>query len=350
VSNLTVPRRGKGNQSFADRARFEQEMRDFAAGILQIKSTIRLSRMPGIRGWCYILEEHGLPKGDFNLAVDRINQCRKNGLLPIDICGEDASRAATDNAADDHSEYDDPAEFARDYFDYYAKVGRTQAAGFTPIPWTKGLDYEVFIMVEKSDLVTLFEDACNEYHVPISNAKGWGDLNSRANLMRRFRDAEDEGRQPVLLYCGDHDPWGLQICDNLPKMLGELAIAVGWDPSGIIVDRFGLNADFIEQHNLSWIEGLETSSGKDLGSSDHFLGNADHVRSYIKQFGERKVEANALVVRPDAADALVREAIGKYIPIDWPTRHARRNAKARKAALAAYDARTAQGTARLRTQ
>jgi hypothetical protein len=79
------------------------------------------------------------------------------------------------------------------------------------------------------------------------------------------------------------------------------------------VDRFGLNADFIRKHRLSWIENLETSSGDDLKNPRHPDRWKPYVQSYIKQFGARKVEANALIVRPQAGRALCRQAILKYV-------------------------------------
>jgi len=41
------------------------------------------------RGWCYLIESHGLKKGDFDKAQNLINDCRKSGRLPIGICCED---------------------------------------------------------------------------------------------------------------------------------------------------------------------------------------------------------------------------------------------------------------------
>ena len=46
----------------------------------------------GSRGWCYILEHHGLRKGDFDAAQKLITECRKSGDLPLNICAEDSSR------------------------------------------------------------------------------------------------------------------------------------------------------------------------------------------------------------------------------------------------------------------
>ena len=79
-------------------------------------------------------------------------------------------------------------------------------------------------------------------------------------MMRRFKMWEARGKQCVLLYCGDHDPGGLQISDFLRCNIAGLAIAVGWTPDSLIIARFGLDYDFIEANNLTWIDNLETSS------------------------------------------------------------------------------------------
>jgi hypothetical protein len=57
----------------------------------------------------------------------------------------------------------------------------------------------VEVAVEKLDLRNLFEPVCAEFRVPITNFKGWSDLNSRAAIMRRFKQHEAEGRRGVLL-------------------------------------------------------------------------------------------------------------------------------------------------------
>lgn len=192
-------------------------------------------------------------------------------------------------------------------------------------------------MVEKVDLVSLFEPVCRKYRVPIANAKGWSDLHLRASIMRYFSAGEDGGRTPVLLYCGDHDPAGLLISRALPKLFADLSRAVGWEPENLIVDRFGLNADFISTHGLSWIENLQTGSGSDLSDPDHHSHDRAYVQDYIRRFGVRKVEANALVTRSEAGRKLIADAISKYIPGDWPTQFIKRNRKAREQALEEFD-------------
>lgn len=67
----------------------------------------------------------------------------------------------------------------------------------------------------------------------------------------------------------------------------------------IINERFGLNYDFIEQAGLTWIDNLETGSGKNLASPSHEDHFKSYVQDYIHRFGTRKVEANALVIQQD---------------------------------------------------
>ncbi len=79
-----------------------------------------------------------------------------------------------------------------------------------------------------------------------------------------------------------------------------------------------MNFDFIEENNLTWIENLETSSGGRLDSPRHPDHYKPYVQSYLEQYGARKVEANALVVRPEAGRELCQQAILKYVNDDAP--------------------------------
>src|SRR5262249_47821811 len=153
-----------------------------------------------------------------------------------------------------------------------------------------------------------------EFHIPITNISGWNDINSRAAIMKRFAFWEKRGKKCVLLHCGDHDPGGLHISEFLRSNMEELADAVGWRPDNLIIERFGLNADFIEEQGLTWIDNLETGSGGRLDDPRHPDHGKSYVQSYLARFGARKVEANALVVRPEAGRELCRQAILRHVP------------------------------------
>ena len=202
------------------------------------------------------------------------------------------------------------------------------------------------MIVEKIDLVNLFMPVCAKFRIPIKNNVGWNDINSRVRTMKRFAEHAAKGRQPVLLYCGDFDPAGLLISKSLRDNMKELEGAVNFELAqdripdlnidDVIIDRFGLNYDFINDNHLSWIDGLATGSGKrldDIGHQDH---KKQYVQGYLKNYcpdwappidarrpgiGARKCEANALVVNPREARKLCLGAILKYLHRSDPIRY-----------------------------
>jgi hypothetical protein len=191
---------------------------------------------------------------------------------------------------------------------------------YTPFSFWEDQDVYLEMLVEKIDLKSLFGPTCSEFFIPIANARGWSDLNLRWGMLQRLQRWAAAGKHCVILYCGDHDPAGLNISTCLRKNLAELLSHAEWlELMGrLTIDRFGLNADFIAEHNLTWIDNLETGSGRSLADPRHKDHNAEYVQNYLREFGERKVEANALVVRPDAGRQLCREAIIRYLSEDAP--------------------------------
>lgn len=304
MTAITLPKRGRGRQSEAAQAQHEADLEAFCAAILEINS--RLDFRVSSRGWCYLLEEHGLDKGDFDTGQRLINDCRKSGLLPLDICSEDAARQFGGVEQIDLDDPDDEAEFIVDYC-------RDAYLNYTPFSFWRDKDVYIQAFVEKIDLKNLFAPVFNQFCIPFANTKGWSDLNSRAALMRRFKDMEADGKQCVLLYCGDHDPGGLSISGFLRSNMEELADAVGWSPRNLIIDRFGLNFEFIEAQRLTWIDNLATSGKKRLDDPRHPDHHKPYVQDYLSQFGTRKVEANALVARPEAGRELCRQAVLNYL-------------------------------------
>lgn len=303
-----VGRRGKEMTAW-----YEARVEKFCATILAERKKIDFQ--VSSRGWCYLLESHGLRKDEFNACQKLINTCRKDGRLPLDICAEDEGRATYGLEQLDEEEVEDEANRAFATLDDWHE-------SYIPFSFWRDRDVYVQMAVEKVDLRSLFEPVCRHFRVPFYNASGWSDINSRARAMQRFKEWERRGKRPVLLYCGDHDPGGLNISDFMDKNFNDLTGAVGWSPDDLTIDRFGLNFDFIEAQGLTWIDNLITSSGGNLASpthSDHFKPYVqDYLHAYCERDADgnwlgRKVEANALVVRPDAGRALCRQAILKYV-------------------------------------
>ena len=314
---------GRGKPSAATRAAYEARVAAWCERLLEFK--LRIDFDPGARGWCYIMEECGLTKGDFDRAEKLITACRKDGNLPIDFCGED------DNARDfSHIESlddDDPAMDAHRVVDYV----RTAHRHYCPVSFWDFQECYVQMLVEKIGLRNLFDPVCAEYRVPLGNSRGSWSIWQRVRLLARFGERQQRDNRCVLLYCGDHDAHGIRISRSLRSNLEDVLPAFKrqfpeherFDLDEVEIERFGLNAGFIERHGLTWTNGLITASGKDLGDPAH-RKNGDHdVQAYIREFGERKVEADALVTRPQAGRDLCREAILRYVDQDGIGRYAR---------------------------
>lgn len=271
------------------------------------------------RGWCYQLESARLiNKDQFDRVESVINKCRKKGILPIDFVAEEEGRQFS---GVESKQEQSPLEWLKGYIEAPLDCHEW----YTP-DWWDGEEYYIQMLVEKIDLKTLFEPVCRKYHIPIATSKGWSSMLQRAAYAKRFKDAEDKGLKCVLLYCGDHDPDGLRISDFIKSNLEDIQ-DINWEdggegyrPNDLIIQRFGLDAEFIRRHNLTWIDNLITGSKKNLADPGHKNFKMPYVQEYIKTFGVRKCEANAIVPMPREARRLVEDTILSYIGEDATAR------------------------------
>ncbi|MFX1515677.1 MAG: hypothetical protein ACFFC6_05165 [Promethearchaeota archaeon] len=278
------------------------EMQQFAQYLMTIQSLIDFKLSS--RGWCYQLEGlNAIHKGEFRRVQKLINTCRKQGYLPINFVAEDEGRKLQGDFPITEAS---PEEFLFQKIDEVREVYRYYRSDY----W-ESFDYYLIMLVEKVDLITLFEPICKEYNLKIANAKGWSSILQRAMIAEEFRMHEKEyNQQPVLLYFGDLDPYGLAISDQIRKNFNDIKIGTGWNPHNLMINRFGLNIEFVKQHQLTWIDNLYTGSGKKADRMNPI------VAKYIEQYGVRKVEANAVVAKPNEARKLCRETIEYYLGKD----------------------------------
>lgn len=291
----------------------DKKLREFAQYLIDIDS--KLDFKISARGWCYQMEQlRIINKDQFDKVENAINRARKKGYLPVDFIAEEDARA--------FSGIEQPSSrtlgaLMDDMLDDVIEGSKY----FTP-DWWEGEEWYIQVVVEKIDLKSLFEPICHRFHIPIANAKGWQSVLQRAEYARRFKEAEEKGLKCVLLYCGDHDPDGLRISDTLRKNLQDVSEVVwgdgesGYDPENLHIHRFGLNYEFIQYHKLTWIDNLITGSGKDLNDPKHPNFHLPYLSEYRKKIGIRKCEANAIVVIPEAARAMMRETIEMYLGED----------------------------------
>jgi len=282
----------------------------------------RFDFSPGARGWCYVLEGLGLcSKGDFAKVQERITRCRKLGLLPLNICAVDDTRESRGGGAWSHAAT--PVEFLA--HEISGLINKYRACNTLDV-----YQFNIEVLVEKLDLVGLFQRVLWEFGVPVICTRGSNDLHSRAGILQR---AASTALPTVVLAFGDHDPGGLSIIGHTLDNLAECLVAADVDPNvmdRVTVVRAGLLRDDIEALGLAWIDGLETSAGGDLASPSHAQHCNSDVQAYLTAFGARKCEANALIARPREAAQLLRRELLRYVSEDEVAEVWRRNVEADK--------------------
>lgn len=320
----------------------KRTLEDFALILHRIQQGINFR--VSSRGWCYLMEQAGyIDKSQFDKVDSAVNRCRKMGLLPVDFVAEESARAFV--GVEKPNIYTDRPNI-KDTLKWMLKDVINGQRYYTP-DWWEGEEYYIQMLVEKIDLKELWTDICEEYHIPITNAKGWSSILQRAEYARRFKEAEEKGLKCVLLYCGDHDPDGLRISDTLRKNLYDVKDIFwadekqGYDPTNLEIHRFGLNYDFIIENGYTWIDNLVTGSGAELAKVDssgkivaglkvkgkhagqeHQNFKLPYLQSYVQKYGVRKCEANAVVTTPQKAMDLVRDEIEKWLGPDSKERFA----------------------------
>lgn len=136
--------------------------------------------------------------------------------------------------------------------------------------------------------------------------------------------------------CGDHDPDGLRISDCIRKNLADLRNIKwedgeqGYNPANLTIRRFGLDASFIDEHGLTWIDNLKTGSGGELArvvdgkfvagltknGKPHKNFNMPYLQRYLHDFGVKKCEANAIIPMPEIARNFVGASITDFLGDD----------------------------------
>ena len=304
--------------------RREYQLRCFAEVIKKIQSNDMQGKKIGSRDWGYRFElDEIITKQQIDNAQEVINQCRKRGFLPIDFVIKDETRklSMTDEPTEDIDE---------EIKIYYGIAERFLDVKINSDFWA---DKDCFIqaVTEKRAIRDLFEPVFKEYQIKICNAKGWSDINQRAELIENFvREAEEKGKKPILLYFGDYDIEGIKISDTLKKNLEDLKNASCGYCKNLIVDRFGLNYDFIIKNKIKWINNLETAKGciaeikngkvvqgyikEGSGKKPHPFFYHKTTQEYLKlnkkfNKGVAKVEANAIIMNTKTMEAGKKELI-----------------------------------------
>ena len=154
----------------------------FCATLLEVRSRLDFAPAPAARS-TYLEGDRLINKDEIDAAQDLINDCRKNGDLPLDVCSEDGKRAAANLENINAS----PEREAADIFAYVQEAERYD----TPLSFWDDLDTYVQMATEKSNPKNLFAKLCAEILHPDRQHRRLG----RSECPRRLHAAlQGEGR------------------------------------------------------------------------------------------------------------------------------------------------------------
>ena len=222
----------------------------------------------------------------YKRCAELLGRARWAGLLARDSI-EDLERVLTE-----WQTFDNPAEALRDL-----------AATFATDRWAVA-PYRVEVWAEKRAVAGILQPVAGRYLVPFMAGRGFSSLTALHDLANRSRAS------PVLvLYCGDHDPSGLEMdCD----LQGRIAALGG----RAVLRRVALTPEQIEAYSLP---------PQPTKATDSRTHGYTHDGSW---------ELDALP--PAVLAALVADAIREHLPPDFADRReADRAVQSRLAALAA---------------
>lgn len=159
-------------------------------------------------------------------------------------------------------------------------------------PWR---DQDVYLesWVEKAALEGVLARPANRWRSPYMACKGYLSASEAWRAGRRFEKAIADGKRPVLIHLGDHDPSGIDMTRDNGERLAMFA------RMGVEVVRVALNMDQVEEY------GPPPNPAKQQDS---------RFEGYQSKHGDESWELDAL--QPQVIDKLVSDRIESYIDKD----------------------------------
>lgn len=158
------------------------------------------------------------------------------------------------------------------------------------LPRWRDQNFYIEVHTEKDAMASILLPIADKWHVHFIVNRGNGSKTFLYDTARRFISAQDEGRQGVLFYLGDHDPSGLMMIDSIKERLERYgAENVGFRYLALTIEQ-------VREMNLP----NNTAKGKD-----------PRTPGYIEKFGPYCWEIDALP--PDYVSAILDKEIAALV-------------------------------------
>jgi hypothetical protein len=148
------------------------------------------------------------------------------------------------------------------------------------------------IACEKQALEGIFEEAVDQYGVPLFVVRGFNSESFEYEWSEDIKRYTDRGQSVVIYYFGDHDPSGLCIEANSQRKLEGFGARFAWVRAGLLWEDF-------ERYDLVNIPVKHTDT---------------RAKSYLSKFGDRAAELDAL--HPDELRGRIHDCIERHVDAD----------------------------------
>lgn len=149
------------------------------------------------------------------------------------------------------------------------------------------------VWIEKDALIGVVEPTCRRWRAPFFACRGYTSQSEQYRAGKRFEEAQRDGKRPIVLHLGDHDPSGMDMTRDNAERLSMFA------RHGVEVRRLALNFDQVESYALPPNPAKEADS---------------RAAGYIERFGMSSWELDAL--EPAVIAKLVDDEIASLVDPD----------------------------------
>lgn len=174
----------------------------------------------------------------------------------------------------DWYDIEDRTRFLRgiDHYDGFDDAMRRAAADYRIDLWKNQL-YRPEVWIEKDALIGVFEDVCVELDIPFFSCRGYTSLSEMWRASMRLRGYVADGKRPLILHFGDHDPSGIDMSRDIFDRIQKTFM------TPLEMRRLALTMEQIEEYEPPPNPAKVTDS---------------RYQSYVEKFGTESWELDAL--------------------------------------------------------
>ncbi len=170
-----------------------------------------------IRGLHYRLVSRGMTNTTlhYKRVVSAMISARWENLIEFETFS-DNDRAMIGETESGETTLETKIDYGKWAIDYYVNK-------YSKNRW-ENQPYYPEIFIEKKALQGVFSKPCERHNISLGACKGYPSLTFLNDASKRFKEASNNGKQPIILYFGDYDPSGEDIPRSIEDNLRRLGV------------------------------------------------------------------------------------------------------------------------------